>query len=88
MQDIKCVLIDVRMHSIHFPMCKLTIYYNFNKQYSCSLHGLIRGENMELGRDSDTGGQVIFIYISFCLPWFRVVSLPISAHVIFLYGDR
>lgn len=24
----------------------------------CSLHGLIRGENMELGRDSDTGGQV------------------------------
>ncbi|KAK9268984.1 hypothetical protein L1049_000751 [Liquidambar formosana] len=27
--------------------------------YTCSLHGLIRGENMELGRDSDTGGQVI-----------------------------
>lgn len=26
----------------------------------CSLHGLIRGENMELGRDSDTGGQVGF----------------------------
>lgn len=26
--------------------------------YACSLHGLIRGENMELGRDSDTGGQV------------------------------
>lgn len=25
-----------------------------------SLHGLIRGENMELGRDSDTGGQVGF----------------------------
>lgn len=24
-----------------------------------SIHGLIRGENMELGRDSDTGGQVI-----------------------------
>ncbi|KAK4391571.1 putative sucrose-phosphate synthase 1 [Sesamum angolense] len=24
-----------------------------------SLHGLIRGENMELGRDSDTGGQVM-----------------------------
>ncbi|KAG0489840.1 hypothetical protein HPP92_006703 [Vanilla planifolia] len=23
-----------------------------------SLHGLVRGENMELGRDSDTGGQV------------------------------
>jgi len=27
----------------------------------CSLHGLIRGENMELGRDSDTGGQVIVL---------------------------
>ena len=27
----------------------------------CSLHGLIRGENMELGRDSDTGGQVIWM---------------------------
>lgn len=26
-----------------------------------SLHGLIRGENMELGRDSDTGGQVKYI---------------------------
>lgn len=23
-----------------------------------SLHGLVRGENMELGCDSDTGGQV------------------------------
>ena len=23
-----------------------------------SMHGLIRGENMELGRDADTGGQV------------------------------
>lgn len=30
------------------------------KKHLCSLHGLIRGENMELGRDSDTGGQVIF----------------------------
>uniref|UniRef100_A0A7N0TB91 Sucrose-phosphate synthase n=1 Tax=Kalanchoe fedtschenkoi TaxID=63787 RepID=A0A7N0TB91_KALFE len=27
----------------------------------CSLHGLIRGENMELGRDSDTGGQVKYV---------------------------
>ncbi|KAL9662270.1 hypothetical protein QQ045_027102 [Rhodiola kirilowii] len=26
-----------------------------------SLHGLIRGENMELGRDSDTGGQVNYV---------------------------
>ena len=35
----------------------------------CSIHGLIRGENMELGRDSDTGGQVVllFNFISFFL---------------------
>ncbi|KAK4482582.1 hypothetical protein RD792_009745 [Penstemon davidsonii] len=26
-----------------------------------SLHGLVRGENMELGRDSDTGGQIKYI---------------------------
>ncbi|XP_065881439.1 sucrose-phosphate synthase 4 [Euphorbia lathyris] len=26
-----------------------------------SIHGLVRGENMELGRDSDTGGQVKYI---------------------------
>jgi sucrose-phosphate synthase len=26
-----------------------------------SIHGLIRGENMELGRDSDTGGQVFIV---------------------------
>ncbi|KAG6769307.1 hypothetical protein POTOM_024931 [Populus tomentosa] len=30
------------------------------KAFSC-LHGLIRGENMELGRDSDTGGQVKYV---------------------------
>ena len=26
-----------------------------------SLHGLVRGENMELGKDSDTGGQVKYV---------------------------
>ncbi|XP_008794597.2 probable sucrose-phosphate synthase 2 [Phoenix dactylifera] len=33
------------------------------KQYIVliSLHGLVRGENMELGRDSDTGGQVKYV---------------------------
>lgn len=30
----------------------------------CSLHGLVRGENMELGRDSDTGGQVMLVHLS------------------------
>jgi hypothetical protein len=29
-----------------------------NRIVIISIHGLIRGENMELGRDSDTGGQV------------------------------
>jgi hypothetical protein len=29
--------------------------------FDCSVHGLVRGENMELGRDSDTGGQVNII---------------------------
>ena len=40
------------------------IYLPLNLCYDllhCSLHGLIRGENMELGRDSDTGGQVIVL---------------------------
>jgi hypothetical protein len=32
------------------------------------MHGLVRGENMELGRDSDTGGQVIMPYIA---SWLR-----------------
>ncbi len=26
-----------------------------------SLHGLIRGQNMELGRDPDTGGQILYV---------------------------
>ncbi|KAL0333988.1 UNVERIFIED_CONTAM: putative sucrose-phosphate synthase 1 [Sesamum angustifolium] len=32
-----------------------------------SLHGLIRGENMELGRDSDTGGQLLDSFYDFSL---------------------
>jgi hypothetical protein len=35
-----------------------------------SLHGLVRGENMELGRDSDTGGQVGF----FCFFLLLIIS--------------
>ena len=26
-----------------------------------SIHGLIRGENLELGRDPDTGGQCLYV---------------------------
>ncbi|KAG5537502.1 hypothetical protein RHGRI_024813 [Rhododendron griersonianum] len=33
----------------------------FGKMESPNLHGLIRGKNMELGRDSDTGGQVKYV---------------------------
>jgi len=38
------------------------------------VHGLVRGENMELGRDSDTGGQVntighlLIIWEKFLMP--------------------
>lgn len=34
----------------------LDLHKGFVKNFS--LHGLVRGENMELGSDSDTGGQV------------------------------
>lgn len=49
----------------------------------CSLHGLIRGENMELGRDSDTGGQVILDPLSLILSNVSQVmnlSIYISSH--------
>ncbi|KAK6156533.1 hypothetical protein DH2020_010781 [Rehmannia glutinosa] len=36
-------------------------YVDRLKLLSVNLHGLIRGENMELGRDSDTGGQVKYV---------------------------
>lgn len=35
--------------------------------FFCSIHGLVRGENMELGRDSDTGGQVVILPVIFVL---------------------
>lgn len=47
-----------------YSLIRLTFdLFDFNKKvYICSIHGLIRGENMELGRDSDTGGQVVFSF--------------------------
>ncbi|KAF8407163.1 hypothetical protein HHK36_006289 [Tetracentron sinense] len=36
-------------------------FYALSYPFLMSLHGLIRGENMELGRDSDTGGQVKYV---------------------------
>lgn len=46
--------------------CNLQLKFH-NLYCLCSLHGLVRGENMELGRDSDTGGQVA-ILLAFPLP--------------------
>ncbi|OUZ99836.1 Glycosyl transferase [Macleaya cordata] len=37
------------------------LYSSIPFYYYYYLHGLIRGENMELGRDSDTGGQVKYV---------------------------
>ncbi|KAG0540737.1 hypothetical protein BDA96_03G434900 [Sorghum bicolor] len=44
----------------------LTVWSDDNKEKKLyivliSVHGLVRGENMELGRDSDTGGQVKYV---------------------------
>jgi len=45
-----------------------------------SLHGLVRGENMELGRDSDTGGQVLHIltHLNHKLAIEYLLSLPLN----------
>ncbi|CAN6295745.1 unnamed protein product [Urochloa humidicola] len=44
----------------------LTVWSDDNREKKVyivliSVHGLVRGENMELGRDSDTGGQVKYV---------------------------
>lgn len=51
--------------------------------YLCSLHGLIRGENMELGRDSDTGGQVKVTNNCFHFN----TSIDVVFHPINIYSD-
>ncbi|THG23870.1 hypothetical protein TEA_000887 [Camellia sinensis var. sinensis] len=62
------VLIRHGLNSGHFSniVMKSTLkmincYCNNAYQLQKFLHGLIRGENMELGRDSDTGGQVKYV---------------------------
>lgn len=40
---------------------------------------------MELGRDSDTGGQVIFNSICFSFDAFSVVSFRFSGHIVSLF---
>jgi sucrose-phosphate synthase len=46
-----------------------TIYVNKNSERGkglyiqlYSIHGLIRGNNLELGRDADTGGQTKYVF--------------------------
>lgn len=56
-------------------ICMINIIFFVSEGDSsiCSIHGLIRGENMELGRDSDTGGQVhmdmCFILVPLTVFW-------------------
>lgn len=64
------------MPTLISTMCDV-ILVHFNTQSSCSLHGLIRGDNMELGRDSDTGGQVTLCCKIFFLFFFDVVNLSL-----------
>lgn len=52
-----------------------------NNKYLCSLHGLIRGENMELGRDSDTGGQVLFRHKCLFFDFLLLFHLKFSSHI-------
>ncbi|WOH08252.1 hypothetical protein DCAR_0727690 [Daucus carota subsp. sativus] len=52
--------------SIQRNLSHLEVWSDNNKEKKLyivliSLHGLVRGENMELGRDSDTGGQVKYV---------------------------
>nr|XP_043632854.1 probable sucrose-phosphate synthase 2 [Erigeron canadensis] len=60
-----------------------------------SLHGLVRGENMELGRDSDTGGQIKYVVelarALAKMPWVYRVDLftrqVLSPEVDWSYGE-
>lgn len=67
---------------MHFLYLKLIVSSHFLIQVPIlfSLHGLVRGENMELGRDSDTGGQVVyhvtdFRFFSFLLKYSRLLKM-------------
>lgn len=61
----------------NFQPCSFSQILEENVHF-CSLHGLIRGENMELGRDSDTGGQVGFFH--FLLSYIQIVAVSFTQH--------
>jgi len=57
---------------------------------NCSMHGLVRGENMELGRDSDTGGQVfshLLVDLFVKLKLFKVLHMSTLAFLIFYQSE-
>ncbi|KAF3794156.1 putative sucrose-phosphate synthase 2 [Nymphaea thermarum] len=60
------VLSETPRHKFQRNFSDLQVWSDDNKEKKLyivliSLHGLVRGENMELGRDSDTGGQVKYV---------------------------
>lgn len=42
-----------------------------------SVHGLIRGKEMELGRDADTGGQILYV-VELARAWQNNRKLSVS----------
>ncbi|CAA0839402.1 Probable sucrose-phosphate synthase 3 [Striga hermonthica] len=58
--------VDSPMKKFQRNFSNLEVWSDSNKEKKLyivliSLHGLVRGENMELGRDSDTGGQIKYV---------------------------
>ncbi|KAK2992465.1 hypothetical protein RJ640_011604 [Escallonia rubra] len=56
----KKIYIVLIRHEAEYDDCMVALS-SLTICFLCSLHGLIRGEGMELGRDSDTGGQVKYV---------------------------
>ncbi|TKY57214.1 sucrose-phosphate synthase 3 [Spatholobus suberectus] len=60
------IQIETSKKSLHRQISNLEVWSDDKKEKKLyivllSLHGLVRGENMELGRDSDTGGQIKYV---------------------------
>nr|KYP73343.1 Sucrose-phosphate synthase 2 [Cajanus cajan] len=58
--------IETPKKNLHKQISNLEVWSDDKKEKRLyivllSLHGLVRGENMELGRDSDTGGQIKYV---------------------------
>ncbi|XP_059632141.1 probable sucrose-phosphate synthase 2 [Cornus florida] len=62
----EAIIIDSPRKKFQRNFSNLEVWSDNNKEKKLyiiliSLHGLVRGEQMELGRDSDTGGQVKYV---------------------------